>query len=99
MGSADGLLLGREIPPRVEEEHVVGFCQVQAHATGLERDEEELTVGSLLEVGDDFIAVVACAGEHGVLPVQGLHLSFDLLQEADVLAEDEYLMACSVKFL
>ncbi len=47
----DGLLLGSGVPPRVEDEDVVGLGQGEAEPPGLQRDEEDRRL-SLPEVAD-----------------------------------------------
>ena len=47
--AVDRLRLDGRVPPRVEQEHVVGRGQVQAEAAGLEADQEQPAVGIVLE--------------------------------------------------
>ena len=42
IGAAHGLVFGGGIPPGVDDQHVVGGSQIQAEATGLQADEEEV---------------------------------------------------------
>ena len=42
-----GLVLGGRVPPWVVVNHRVSFRQVQAHATGLEADQKDLTLAAL----------------------------------------------------
>ena len=44
VGAVDGLGLGGRVPPRVEQEAVVGLGEVQAEAAGLEADQEDRVV-------------------------------------------------------
>ena len=50
--AVDGLGLDGRVPPRVEEEDVVGRGQVEAEPAGLEADQEERAVGVGLEALD-----------------------------------------------
>ena len=45
--AVDRLGLDGRVPPRIEQEHVLGRGQVEAEAAGLQADEEERTVGSV----------------------------------------------------
>ena len=53
----DRLHLDRRVPPGVQQKDVVGRCEVQAQATGLEADQEDTAIGILLEAVDVCLAV------------------------------------------
>lgn len=79
VGTGDGLLLGGLVPPGVKQEDIVGGGEVESYAARLERYEEELAVGGLLEVGNRLLALPCLACQHVVLPTSLLHLVAYLL--------------------
>ena len=49
MGTVDGLVLHRRVPPAVEKEHVVDELQVQAHAAGAVAHQEHVLASVFAE--------------------------------------------------
>jgi hypothetical protein len=62
VGAVGGLGFHGRVPPRVVVDDGVGLRQVQAHATGLQADQEERH-GAAGELLDQRVAVLALAGE------------------------------------
>ena len=58
-----GLRFDGRVPPGIEQKHVLGGGQVQAQAAGLQADQEQLTVGIVLEPLDPRLAVARLAVE------------------------------------
>ena len=56
MGPVHRLLLGLRVPPRVQEEDVVRLSQGQSESSGLEGDEEDVSL-PVTELGDDPLTV------------------------------------------
>ncbi len=65
VGAVDGLRLGGRVPPRVEQEHVVGLGQGETEPARLEADEEHRRF-SPAERLDGGVAVARRAVEVGV---------------------------------
>ncbi len=51
MRAPERLILGRRIPPRIGDHHVIGGGQVEAEAAGLQADQEQVAFSGL-ERGD-----------------------------------------------
>ena len=88
MGAVDGLLLSLRVPPRVQQEDVVGLSEREPEAAGLEGDEEDVGltgpegVDDLLPVGGG--AVHVCGSHTG-----GLQMLAHAGEVARELGEDE----------
>src|SRR5690606_40039459 len=62
----DGLRFDRGIPPGVEQEYIPGRSQVQAHATGLDADQEQPALRIGLELLDSCRAITGATVEISV---------------------------------
>ena len=87
-----GLRLGRRIPPRVEDEHVVGRGQIQPDASRLEADEEQPAGCVGLEPLHTCFAILRPAIEILVRNASLAKLLAQQRQEAGELREDERLV-------
>src|SRR5919109_5193719 len=88
VGAVDRLRLDRGVPPRVEQEAVVGLAQVQAEAAGLEADQKPRVVARLKAL-HDAVATARPAVEVAVAdPLPGQAVAHPG-EEACELAEDE----------
>src|SRR5262249_35421514 len=56
MGTIDGLVLDRRIPPAIEQEYVIGALQIQADATGTVAHEYHMEVGVRTEAFQDMVS-------------------------------------------
>ena len=94
MRAAHRLILGRGVPPRVGDHHVVGGGQVEPEAAGLEADQEQVALAGL-ERGD---AARALAGRRGAveilvaMPAASSGCAQER-EEVDELAEHQRLVA------
>src|SRR5699024_10996730 len=97
MRAVDRLGFGRRVPPRVEQEHIVGLGEREAEAAGLEADEEHGSAAGA-EGLDDLRPVPRRPVE--VLIGDALRVEFggDGAQIAGELAEDERTMALGPDF-
>ena len=55
------LLFGGGVPPRIDNKHIVGLCQIKSYASGFQRDKEGLYVFLLGEMGNFGRPVVGCS--------------------------------------
>src|SRR5699024_2883632 len=97
MRAVDRLGLGRRVPPRVEQKHIVGLGEGETEAAGLEADEEHGSAAGA-EGLDDLRPVPRRPVE--VLIGDALRVEFggDGAQIAGELAEDERTMALGPDF-
>jgi len=99
VGAVDGLVFHGRIPPWIVEDDVAGRGQVQARATGLQRDQEHAGLLVLLELAHDVGAILAGAGQ----PVEGqahlLQLAAHDFEHGHELAEEQHLVAFLVQLL
>ncbi len=94
VGAVDRLGLGGGVPPRVEQEAVVGLGEVQAEPARLEADQEH-RVRAVLEALEHAIAPARAAVEVAVADALAVEALADLGQESRELAEDERPVAAA----
>ena len=92
MGPVDGLGLGGGVPPRVEQDAVVGLGQVEPKPAGLQADQEDLGV-ALPELLDGSLAVLGRSIEVRHRNPEALDDGGGGAEEPGELAEDEDLVA------
>lgn len=88
------LPLDARIPPRIDDENSGRLRQVQRHAAGLERNEEDLDVGVVHEIFDRLLAL---RGRHAAVQHDGVEAGpteapLDELQHGRELREDNRLV-------
>ena len=88
MGAVGGLVLGRGVPPRVVVDHGVGGGQVQAHAAGLEADQEHRHA-AFLEVFHRYAAVAGVAGQRHPADLCAVQLGGDQAEHGGELREHQ----------
>ena len=88
MGAVDGLLLGLRVPPRVQQEDVVGLGEREPEAAGLEGDEEDVGLAGPEGV-DDLLSVGGGAVHVGGSHTRGLQVLAHAGEVARELGEDE----------
>ena len=76
MGAVDRLLLDGRIPPGIEHDHGIRRCQVEAHATGLQADQENVGCAALKPV-DDALAIPGFSGQQTVADTAGFEAGAD----------------------
>ena len=95
VGAVGRLVFRRRIPPGVDMNDPVRRRQVQAHATGLQGDEEDHDL-ALLELPDHIAALLlgVRAGETQAVQSSGCGFVPQNIQHAGKLGKDQDLMAC-----
>src|SRR5271157_6202505 len=88
VGPVDRLRLGGRVPPRVEQEAVVGFGQVQPEPAGLEADQEH-RVRAVLEAPQHRGPVPRLAVQVAIPDAGRVEPLADVGEEPGELAEDE----------
>ena len=94
VGTVDRLGLGRGVPPRVEEEDIVGLGQGQPEPAGLERHEEHRPLARP-ERRDGLLALAGAPVEVGIADPLGIQPRSDRREEPGELAEHQGLMPLS----
>ncbi len=90
MGAVAGLRLGGGVPPRIVVDHGVGGGEVEADATGLQREQEQRHL-AVLEALHRLGAVARLAGEGDVANAPAIEFGGDQFQHAGELREQQHL--------
>ena len=97
--TVDRLGFGRRVPPRVENEDIVGGGEVESDPPSFEADEEHLAVRIGLETFDAIIAVAGLTIEVFVGNALLLQSFLDDAEELRELGEDQRLVTGFAHFL
>ena len=92
MRPIDGLRLGRGVPPRVEDEHVVGGGEVQPHAAGLQADQKQATRRVALKALDPLLPILRASVEIFVGNPPSVEPCSQQAEKARELREDQRLV-------
>ena len=88
IGAVGGLVFCRWVPPRIVMNHRVCFRQVEAHATGLQADQKNLTLAAL-----KFFywraSIAGLSGQQGVGHTAFVQFIFDQRQHRSELREQQ----------
>jgi hypothetical protein len=92
MRAIDRLRFDRRVPPRIEQEDVLGGGEVEAEAARLEADQEQLAVRIGLEAVDARVTVARPAVEVLVGEAEAIERSAHAIEQLHELREDDCLV-------